>query len=154
MHETTLLLIEVGGLLLSMGILGRISRRIGLSPIPLYLLAGLAFGMGAAVLLAGILYVAASRILASDLVRSTLQQQLSTALGQPVSISAASASIYPRVAVDLHSVAIGDPVSVSVEKIRVDRMHVHRLCTRIPFLDLDVCFHQDGGNQRGIKIEA
>lgn len=71
------------------------------------------------VALVSILYVAASRILASDLVRSTLQQQLSTALGQPVSIGAASAAIYPRVAVDLHSVAIGDPVSVNVEKIRV-----------------------------------
>jgi uncharacterized protein involved in outer membrane biogenesis len=71
------------------------------------------------VVLAGILYIAASRILASDLVRSTLQQQLSTALGQPVSIGAASAAIYPRVAVDLHSVAIGDPVSVNVEKIRL-----------------------------------
>lgn len=46
MHETTILLIEVGALLLSLGLLGRLSRRIGLSPIPLYLLAGLAFGHG------------------------------------------------------------------------------------------------------------
>ena len=79
----------------------------------------LAIVLAVLVVLAAVLYVAASRILASDLVRSTLQQQLSTALGQPVSIGAASAAIYPRVAVDLHSVAIGDPVSVNVEKIRV-----------------------------------
>lgn len=46
MHETTLLLTEVGALLLLLGLLGRLSRRIGLSPIPLYLLAGLAFGHG------------------------------------------------------------------------------------------------------------
>ena len=46
MHETTLLLIEVGALLLLLGLLGRLSRRVGLSPIPLYLLAGLAFGHG------------------------------------------------------------------------------------------------------------
>ncbi|GAB3819179.1 cation:proton antiporter [Micromonospora zhanjiangensis] len=46
MHETTILLIEVGALLLGLGMLGRLSRRIGLSPIPLYLLAGLAFGHG------------------------------------------------------------------------------------------------------------
>ncbi|MEH1014867.1 cation:proton antiporter [Micromonospora sp. CPCC 206060] len=46
MHETTILLIEVGALLLGLGLLGRLSRRIGLSPIPLYLLAGLAFGHG------------------------------------------------------------------------------------------------------------
>ena len=42
MHETTILLIEVGALLFALGMLGRLGRRIGLSPIPLYLLAGLA----------------------------------------------------------------------------------------------------------------
>lgn len=46
MHHTTVLLIEVGALLLLLGLLGRLSRRIGLSPIPLYLLAGLVFGHG------------------------------------------------------------------------------------------------------------
>ncbi|GID95185.1 cation:proton antiporter [Amorphoplanes digitatis] len=46
MHSTTALLIEVGALLFALGMLGRISRRFGLSPIPLYLLAGLAFGQG------------------------------------------------------------------------------------------------------------
>ncbi|MEV7228273.1 cation:proton antiporter [Polymorphospora sp. NPDC051019] len=46
MHHTTTLLIEVGALLLLLGLLGRISRRFGISPIPLYLFAGLAFGHG------------------------------------------------------------------------------------------------------------
>ena len=47
MHEEiTYLLIQVGGLLLLLGLLGKFSRRIGLSPIPLYLFAGLAFGHG------------------------------------------------------------------------------------------------------------
>ena len=46
MHDTTVLLIEVGALLFALGMLGRLGRRIGLSPIPLYLLAGLAFGRG------------------------------------------------------------------------------------------------------------
>jgi CPA2 family monovalent cation:H+ antiporter-2 len=46
-HETTtVLLIEVGALLFLLGLLGRLSRRFGLSPIPFYLLAGLAFGQG------------------------------------------------------------------------------------------------------------
>ena len=44
MHETTLLLIEVGALLLGMSLLGRLALRIGISPIPFYLLLGLAFG--------------------------------------------------------------------------------------------------------------
>jgi CPA2 family monovalent cation:H+ antiporter-2 len=46
-HETTtVLLIELGVVLFALGMLGRLGRRIGLSPIPLYLLAGLAFGHG------------------------------------------------------------------------------------------------------------
>jgi CPA2 family monovalent cation:H+ antiporter-2 len=45
-HESTLLLIEVGGLLLGLGLLSRLANRFGISPIPLYLLAGLAFGEG------------------------------------------------------------------------------------------------------------
>ncbi|GAA2843607.1 potassium transporter [Actinoplanes cyaneus] len=46
MHHTTVLLIEIGALLFGLGMLGRAGRRFGLSPIPLYLLAGLAFGHG------------------------------------------------------------------------------------------------------------
>jgi CPA2 family monovalent cation:H+ antiporter-2 len=39
-------LLELGGMILGLGVLGRLAGRIGLSPIPLYLLAGLAFGEG------------------------------------------------------------------------------------------------------------
>ena len=46
MHDMTALLIELGAVLLALGILGRIAGRVGFSPIPLYLLAGLAFGHG------------------------------------------------------------------------------------------------------------
>jgi K+:H+ antiporter subunit KhtU len=45
-HDTTALLIELGAVILVLGILGRIASRFGFSPIPLYLLAGLAFGHG------------------------------------------------------------------------------------------------------------
>ncbi|MET9022964.1 cation:proton antiporter [Actinopolymorpha sp. NPDC004070] len=45
MHST-LLLIELGAVILGLGLLGRFAGRYGLSPIPLYLLAGLAFGHG------------------------------------------------------------------------------------------------------------
>ncbi len=55
MHEDiTALLIELGAVILALGILGRIASRFGFSPIPLYLLAGLAFGHG------GLLPLAAS----------------------------------------------------------------------------------------------
>lgn len=46
MHETAALLIEVGGLLLVLSILARVANKIGLSPIPLYLAAGLVVGEG------------------------------------------------------------------------------------------------------------
>ncbi len=45
-HQTTVLLIEIGAILFALGMLGRVGRRFGLSPIPLYLLAGLFFGQG------------------------------------------------------------------------------------------------------------
>jgi CPA2 family monovalent cation:H+ antiporter-2 len=45
-HQTTALLIELGSIILGLGILGRLAGRVGFSPIPLYLLAGLAFGHG------------------------------------------------------------------------------------------------------------
>ncbi|MBX3092003.1 MAG: cation:proton antiporter [Cryobacterium sp.] len=47
-HDTTILLIEVGALLLALSLLARLGNRFGISPIPLYLLAGLAFGSGGA----------------------------------------------------------------------------------------------------------
>jgi CPA2 family monovalent cation:H+ antiporter-2 len=40
------LLSEIGAVLLALGILGRFAGRLGVSPIPLYLLGGLAFGHG------------------------------------------------------------------------------------------------------------
>ncbi|MGH3657090.1 MAG: cation:proton antiporter, partial [Micromonosporaceae bacterium] len=41
-----LLLVELGAVVLGLGVLGALSLRFGISPIPLYLLAGLAFGDG------------------------------------------------------------------------------------------------------------
>ncbi|MGW5344446.1 cation:proton antiporter domain-containing protein [Streptomyces sp. HUAS TT3] len=45
MHSA-LFLIEFGAILLGLGLLGRVAGRLRFSPIPLYLLAGLAFGTG------------------------------------------------------------------------------------------------------------
>ncbi|MBL7486660.1 cation:proton antiporter, partial [Frankia sp. AgW1.1] len=46
MHETASIFIELGGVLFCLGIVGHVAARIGISPIPFYLLAGLAFGHG------------------------------------------------------------------------------------------------------------
>ncbi|NMH98483.1 cation:proton antiporter [Pseudonocardia acidicola] len=46
MDHTALELLELGALFFGLGLLGRLAARIGMSPIPLYLLGGLAFGQG------------------------------------------------------------------------------------------------------------
>ncbi len=46
MHDETLMLIEVGALLLGLSLLGRVMVRFGQSPIPIYMTAGLIFGTG------------------------------------------------------------------------------------------------------------
>ncbi|WP_448320514.1 cation:proton antiporter [Streptomyces sp. CO7] len=46
MHSTATFLIEFGAIILGLGLLGRFAGRFQFSPIPLYLLAGLAFGEG------------------------------------------------------------------------------------------------------------
>lgn len=54
MDHTALELIELGAVFFGLGLLGRLAGRIGLSPIPLYLIGGLFFGTGGVVPLAGI----------------------------------------------------------------------------------------------------
>jgi CPA2 family monovalent cation:H+ antiporter-2 len=44
--QNSLFLIELGGVVLLLAMLARLAQRFGFSPIPLYLLAGLAFGQG------------------------------------------------------------------------------------------------------------
>lgn len=54
MGETALELTELGAVFFALGLLARLASRIGMSPIPFYLLAGLAFGNGGLVELDGI----------------------------------------------------------------------------------------------------
>jgi CPA2 family monovalent cation:H+ antiporter-2 len=53
-HDTTVALIELGAIFFGLGVLGRLAWKIGISPIPFYLLGGLAFGSGGFVPLAGV----------------------------------------------------------------------------------------------------
>ena len=54
MHSTAVALIELGAIFFGLGVLGRIAWKIGISPIPFYLLGGLAFGSGGILPLEGI----------------------------------------------------------------------------------------------------
>jgi monovalent cation:H+ antiporter-2, CPA2 family len=53
-HHTTVALIELGAIFFGLGMLGRLAWKIGISPIPFYLLGGLAFGSGGLLPLEGI----------------------------------------------------------------------------------------------------
>lgn len=46
MTSQALALLELGVILFALGVCGRVAGRFGMSPIPLYLLGGLAFGRG------------------------------------------------------------------------------------------------------------
>lgn len=54
MHNTAVSLIQLGAIFFGLGVLGRVAWKIGISPIPFYLLGGLAFGSGGLVPLDGI----------------------------------------------------------------------------------------------------
>lgn len=54
MDPLALTLIELGAVVFCLGLLARLAGRIGMSPIPLYLLGGLAFGAGGIIKLEGI----------------------------------------------------------------------------------------------------
>lgn len=64
-------------------------------------------------------YAVATRVLASDYTRSALEHQLTSRLGQPVRIGTLRAAVYPRVAVDLDDVTIGEPAAVTFAHVRV-----------------------------------
>jgi CPA2 family monovalent cation:H+ antiporter-2 len=53
-HDTAIALVQLGAVFFGLGLLGRIARKVGISPIPLYLIGGLAFGSGGLVPLHGI----------------------------------------------------------------------------------------------------
>jgi hypothetical protein len=71
------------------------------------------------VVIAAGMYFFANRVLGSELVRSALEQQLASRFGQPVHIGSVNASLFPRVAVNLHDVAIGEPAAVQLGDVRV-----------------------------------
>jgi monovalent cation:H+ antiporter-2, CPA2 family len=53
-HNSAVALIELGAIFFGLGVLGRVAWKIGISPIPFYLLGGLAFGSGGILPLEGI----------------------------------------------------------------------------------------------------
>ncbi len=65
------------------------------------------------------LFFWARAVFTQDTVRTTLANQLSQSLGQPVTVGSIGAAIYPRVTVNLGDVTIGQPPRIQVETLHV-----------------------------------
>ena len=61
----------------------------------------------------------ARSVLTGENVRAAVAAQVSAALGQPVTIGALDASIYPRVTMDLSDVAIGSTPAIHLDSVRM-----------------------------------
>lgn len=77
-------------------------------------------GLGVSVLVVALgLFFWARTILASNAVRNAVASQLSTALGQPVSIGSIGATILPRTTMTLDDVRVGQPARITVRHLHV-----------------------------------
>src|SRR5450759_3078222 len=72
-------------------------------------------------------YVAARMVLGSSIVPEQIEQQLSARFGQPVHIGGATASVFPRVALDLRDVSIGT-IPVSYTHLRAHETRHDLVC--------------------------
>ena len=75
----------------------------------------------AAVVVLGVIAVAvwARSILATETVRTAIASQVSSLIGQPVTIGGIGASVFPRVTIDLEQVTIGQPPRIQIETLHV-----------------------------------
>src|SRR5688572_28131504 len=76
-------------------------------------------GLAAIVVLLGIAVGGLHWFLSRDGIRLALEQQASGWLGQPVHIGAARAQIFPRVAIRLDDVRVGEPARVTLAEVEV-----------------------------------
>jgi uncharacterized protein involved in outer membrane biogenesis len=65
------------------------------------------------------LFLIARSMLGAESVRARVQAQLSELTGRPVTIKAAGARVFPRVALELTEVTIGDPAAITVNRASV-----------------------------------
>jgi uncharacterized protein involved in outer membrane biogenesis len=79
-----------------------------------------AIGAGVVLLLLSVIgFFWVRSVFAHDNVRRALASQISSAIGQPVSIETIGAGIYPRVTIKLGGVTIGQPVRIRAQTLRL-----------------------------------
>jgi hypothetical protein len=72
------------------------------------------------VVLAAVVLVLVGRgAIGGDALRRTLEAQLTTRLGEPVTIGSLGASFFPRVAIELHDISIGQPVKATLGQVSI-----------------------------------
>src|SRR4051812_45884498 len=71
------------------------------------------------VLVAAAVVLVARGVIGNDTLRTALEQQLTASLKQPVHIARLGASFYPRVAIALHDVTIGEPAGATIAELSV-----------------------------------
>lgn len=67
---------------------------------------------------AGLVLVARGAI-GGDAVRRTIEDQLSARVGHPVTIASLGASFFPRVTLNLHGVAVGQPAIATIGEVSI-----------------------------------
>ena len=65
------------------------------------------------------LFLWARVVFSQENVRTAIEQQLSTALGQPVRIGSVGVGVYPRVTLSLRNVTIGAPVQATAQQLHI-----------------------------------
>ena len=75
--------------------------------------------LGIVIVLAAAAWLIVARVLGADLVRQQVEGQLSSRLGQPVHIGSASVSVFPRIAIDLQDLTVGQPARSQVARVRL-----------------------------------
>jgi uncharacterized protein involved in outer membrane biogenesis len=69
------------------------------------------------VLVAVAVVLLARGAIGTDTLRRALEAQLSSSLGQPVTIGRLGATYFPRVAIDLHDITIGEPSGATIAEV-------------------------------------
>ena len=83
------------------------------------MLRGLLTGLGLLLVLAVLASVGIQLWLRSDAVRATVERQATAALGMPIRIGGARATVFPRLGLDLRNVEVGNPARASVNQVSV-----------------------------------
>ena len=96
--------------------------------------------IGLAVILIAVagLAVAVRMLIDPERVRSTIAAQASAALGMPVSLEAASVSIWPRPRVNLSGLKVGEPASLTLDTIEITTALRALLSRRIENAELTI----------------